>query len=109
MKFIKTAFALMVFGAALAFPAVAQETGEMDAKERFEFEQRVRDYILANPEIIAQAIQILNDRADAASRESSKQALLKNRELLLNDPLSIVLGNPEGDVTLVEFYDYRCP
>lgn len=109
MKFIKTAFALMVFGAALAFPAIAQETEEMDAKERFEFEQRIRDYILANPEIIAQAIQILNDRADAASRESNKQALLKNRELLLNDPLSIVLGNPLGDVTLVEFYDYRCP
>lgn len=109
MKFIKTAFALLVFGAALAFPAIAQETEEMDAKERFEFEQRVRDYILANPEIIAQAIQILNDRADAASRESNKQALLKNSDLLLNDPLSIVLGNPEGDVTLVEFYDYRCP
>lgn len=109
MNIFQKAFALMVFGAALAFPAIAQETEDQEAKERFEFEQRVRDYILANPEIIAQAIQILNDRADAASRESNKQALLKNRELLLNDPLSIVLGNPEGDVTLVEFYDYRCP
>lgn len=109
MKFIKTAFALMVFGAALAFPAIAQEAEDIEAKERFEFEQKVRDYILANPEIISQAIQILNERADAASKESTKQALLKNRALLLNDPLSIVLGNPNGDVTLVEFYDYRCP
>ncbi|MEE8294543.1 MAG: DsbA family protein [Sphingomonadales bacterium] len=109
MQFIKTVFTLFIFGAALAFPALAQETEDLDAKERFEFEQKVREFILANPEVIAEAIRILNERADAASKESTKLALLKNRELLINDPLSIVLGNPEGDVTLVEFYDYRCP
>lgn len=109
MKFFIKAFALIIFGAALTFPVIAEEAEDQETKERFEFEQKVKEYILANPEIIAQAIQILNDRADAASKESSKQALLKNRDLLLNDPLSIVLGNPNGDVTLVEFYDYRCP
>jgi len=89
--------------------SVAQEDADAEAIKRYEFEQLVKDYILNNPEIIAEAIRILNDRADAASRESTKQAILKNHDLLENDPLSVVLGNPEGDVTLVEFYDYRCP
>ena len=56
-KFFKI-IALVIFGVAFAFPAVSQEAEDLEAKERFEFEERVKEYILANPEIIAQAIQM---------------------------------------------------
>ncbi len=109
MSTVLKALVLVCFGMGLILPALADEAEDARVKEQFEFEQKVRDYILRNPEIIADAIKILNDRAETASKESSKQAIRKNHDLLNNDPLSIVLGNPKGDVTLVEFYDYRCP
>jgi protein-disulfide isomerase len=108
MKNLMNIFAVLAF-VFVGSTGFASENQTDEAQARYEFEQKVREYILANPEIIAEAIQILNDRAEAASRESTKQAIIKNRALLENDPLSIVLGNPNGDVTLVEFYDYRCP
>ena len=93
----------------LALPlgtSVAEEKAELT---KAEIEDIVRNYILENPEIIAQAVMILQDREEVRAREETKVALAKNHDLLYDDPLSIVLGNPEGDVTLVEFYDYRCP
>lgn len=112
MKIFKFFLGLFLFSALAQTPAYAQNekaAAEAEAKAQYEFEEKVREFILSNPEIIGEAIRILNERAEAASRESTKKALAENRELLEQDPLSIVLGNPEGDVTLVEFYDYRCP
>ena len=88
-------------------PGAAAE--EVDITSTEQIEQIVRDYLLEHPEIIAEAITILQNRAEADAREASMAALHKNRDLLEHDPLSIVEGNPEGDVTLVKFYDYRCP
>lgn len=90
----------------IAAPAAAQT---FDENQKREIEDIVRDYILENPEIIAEAVKILQERADNAQLESTRQAIIENRDLLENDPLSIVLGNPDGDITIVELYDYRCP
>jgi protein-disulfide isomerase len=73
------------------------------------FEQRVRDYLLANPEVIMEALQILQERRRAAEADGLRRAIVERREELLNDPAAPVGGNPAGDVTLVEFFDYNCP
>lgn len=71
------------------------------------FGQRVRDYLLANPEVIVEAVERLEARRRAAV-ETEGQATLKSRaEQVFCDPASPVGGNPEGDVTLVEFFDYN--
>src|SRR5260370_31115735 len=73
------------------------------------FEQRVRDYLLKSPEVIMEAVQRLETRSRAAE-ESEAQAALKSRaDEVFRDQASPVGGNPAGDVTMVEFFDYNCP
>ncbi|NNK79024.1 MAG: DsbA family protein [Litoreibacter sp.] len=75
-------------------------------------EDRVRelvlDTILENPEVIMQAIDILRARDAEAQKAQAAQTMTSQREALERDPNAPVLGNPDGDVTLVEFFDYNC-
>jgi protein-disulfide isomerase len=74
-----------------------------------EFERRVRNYILNNPEIIMEAARRFEQRQRAAD-ESEATAVLKARaDEIFRDKDSPVGGNPNGTVTLVEFFDYNCP
>ena len=93
----------------LALSPYAAFAGEVEALNKEQIEEIVRNYILENPEIITEAVFILQEREEQRTREAAQVALANNHDLLFNDELSIVVGNPEGDVTLVEFYDYRCP
>lgn len=73
------------------------------------FEQRVRAYLVENPEVILEALQGLEERRRTAELGQVQTAIRSQAEELLNDPASPVGGNPNGDVTLVEFFDYNCP
>ena len=68
----------------------------------------VREYLLEHPEVIEEAILSLNAKRQAAKAARARDALMKNRAALVGHPMSPVSGNPEGDVTLVEFFDYQC-
>src|SRR5690606_36261478 len=68
----------------------------------------VREYILENPDIITEAVQILQQREDD-EQKAKQQATLKERHKELFEPSEgTILGNPKGDVTIVEFFDYNC-
>jgi protein-disulfide isomerase len=69
----------------------------------------VRDYLLTNPEVILEAIQNLEQRQRIAERTDAQAAIATHRDELLNSPASPVGGNPQGDVIVVEFFDYNCP
>jgi protein-disulfide isomerase len=94
--------------AALAAPAQAGDVTEMTDGERAAFRAEVRAYLLENPEVLAEAIEVLNQREAAAAAESDAALVQAHAEALFNDPASWVGGNPEGDITVVEFTDYRC-
>ena len=68
----------------------------------------VREYLLEHPEVIEEAIRALSARRQADQAARTRDALVKNRVALIGHPMSPVSGNPEGDVTLVEFFDYQC-
>ena len=76
-------------------------------------EDQVRDLVLdtirANPQIVVEALQILELEQQKAEAAAAKVALADQRALLENDPNAPVIGNPQGDVTVVEFFDYNCP
>ena len=76
-------------------------------------EDRVKELVLEaireNPEIVLEAVQIIEQRKQESLAAASAEALLEYRDLLENDPNAPVLGNPDGDVTVVEFFDYNCP
>jgi protein-disulfide isomerase len=76
-------------------------------------EDRVRELVLEtireNPEIVMEAVAILESRQAEAQAASQAEVLARERGTLERDPNAPVLGNPEGDVTVVEFFDYNCP
>ncbi len=74
-----------------------------------EFEQRVEAYILNNPEIIFEAVERLQARSRDAEASDAEAALKARADEVFHDSANPVGGNPDGDVTLVEFFDYNCP
>jgi protein-disulfide isomerase len=106
---------VVLMGAALWFIAdpslrgTSQISGAQSNVPTDEFERRVRAYLLENPEVIVEAMQRFEDRQRAADANEAKSILKSRAEELLRDLASPVGGNPQGDVTLVEFFDYNCP
>ena len=92
----------------LAAPATAFDLSAMTDAERQQFRDEVRAYLLENPEIILEAIQILDERRAQAAADSDAAIIAHYGELIFDDGFSHVAGNPEGDVTVVEFLDYKC-
>ena len=97
--------------AALAQQSTAAGNGATAAEQldRADVEQIVRDYLLAHPEIIVEALQSFDERRQLAAAERRREAIVAHRDALERSPTSPVVGNPDGDVTVVEFFDYRCP
>ncbi|MEP2707907.1 MAG: DsbA family protein [Roseibium sp.] len=83
-------------------PAVAQEI------DRGEIEKIVRDYLLENPQVITEALSELERREQAAEVAARQQVLSDSSDILFNSTRQVVLGNPEGSIALVEFFDYNC-
>lgn len=99
---------LAVAAVALAVLSPAVQAQSVPAEQRQAIEQVVREYLLAHPEVIVEAIEELQKRERADDDRKAKQGLAQNKSKLFNDPTSPVAGNPKGDVTLVEFFDYQC-
>ena len=94
--------------AAAAVPAALAQSPPLSDPQKKAVEQIVRDYLIANPEIIQEAIVELERRQQEAQKTAQKSALQTERATLLQSPRGNVVGNVSGDVTLVEFFDYNC-
>jgi protein-disulfide isomerase len=73
-----------------------------------EVEKIVRDYIVNNPEVLMEAMSNLQAKEENAQREKLSSGVAKFSKDLFENPVDFVAGNPKGDVTIVEFFDYRC-
>lgn len=80
--------------------------GEMSQDQ---LDQRIHDYILAHPEVLVQALQSLDERQREADAAQAKETLKSRANDIFQDKQSPVGGNAQGNVTLVEFFDYNCP
>ncbi|MGD1878927.1 MAG: DsbA family protein [Kiloniellaceae bacterium] len=91
--------------------APAESTGEapFSTGEQNAIESLVRQYLLDHPEIVVEALQLYEQQQKAREAERLSAAIAEEAEALTADPTAPVIGNPEGDITLVEFFDYRCP
>ncbi len=95
----------------VAAPVNAQDdqASNFTPAEEEAIRQLVRDYLLTNPEVLIEAAQAYRERQQEIQQQQARQTLVSRREELDRDPDSPVLGNPDGDVVVVEFFDYRCP
>lgn len=92
----------------LAAPAAATDLDNLTGAERDAFRAEVRAYLLDNPEVLMEAIAVLEQRQAEAEGERDAMAVSANADALFSSAFDVVLGNPEGDITVVEFMDYQC-
>jgi len=108
--------ALIIGGALLAAGAttpariaVPAATASSDTGDKGAFGKRVRDYLMANPEVLVEAMQELERRQDSQRDTVAQKAIQQHKSELLADPESPTGGNINGDVIVVDFNDYQCP
>jgi protein-disulfide isomerase len=104
MRRLALTFALILSSGA----ASAEGLADMTDAERQAFRAEVKAYLLENPDVIVEAMDVLQQREDAAAAERDTQLLQTNSPALFSSPSDWVGGNPSGDITVVEFMDYRC-
>jgi protein-disulfide isomerase len=104
---------VLALALALATPALAQ-TAPAPAAAPFTDAQRsaiegiIKDYLIKNPDVLQEALAESEKRQVETQRLAQAAALKESRDLLVNGKHDVVAGNPTGDVTLVEFFDYNC-
>ena len=96
-------FSVMMLG---LFPAA--NAAEFNDGQRQEMESIIKDYLLSHPEILQEMSQILEQKQKQAEDEQRKDGLVKNADQIFRDKADFVAGNPDGKVTMVEFFDYNC-
>ena len=94
--------------AALMLAAVPVRAQTFSEPQRAEIERIVKEYLIAHPEVLQEAISELEKRQTAAEAERHRAGIKAHSEALFNSPRQVTLGNLQGDVTLVEFFDYNC-
>src|SRR5260370_38501950 len=98
--------ALLLLLLAATLPARADDPSPAEAAK---IQEIVRDYLRQHPEIIVDALKEYQRQQETQKVEETRQTIAALKGQLLNDPTSPVGGNPNGDVTGVEFFDYHCP
>jgi protein-disulfide isomerase len=86
----------------------AVRADEFSAPQRGEIEKIVRDYLVSHPEVLQEAMTELDKRQSAAEAEKHKDVVKQQAATLFSSPRQVNLGNPQGNVTFVEFFDYNC-
>lgn len=104
MKF-KSLVTISLLGATLSAPTFAANTLTADQKK--EVQSIVHDYLVSNPEVLVEASQALQQKQQLSMQEKAKESITSNAKQLFTQTLAVA-GNPKGDVTLVEFFDYQC-
>jgi protein-disulfide isomerase len=93
---------------ALGASAAPAHAENFSAPQRTEIEKIIKDYLLAHPEVLQEAMAELEKKQQVAETEKARSAIKNHSDALFNSPRQVVLGNPQGDVTFVEFFDYNC-
>lgn len=88
-------------------PLVAPQTA-FSAEQRGAIEQIVREYLLAHPEILMDVSKELENRQAAQQAALAKKVIFDKKAAIFQAPTDFVAGNPKGDITVVEFFDYNC-
>ena len=97
------AAAVLALSMGVAAPAMA-----LDAKQKEEIGQFIKEYLIQNPEIMLDVQNALQAKQEAQRTQASSEAVAANKKAIFSDAGDMILGNPKGDVTVVEFFDYNC-
>jgi protein-disulfide isomerase len=108
MRFPKSLAAALAAGLVFAGAATAFAGDAFTAQQKTDIEKIIHDYLVQKPEVIREAIDELKKKEDAAEVAMREKTLHDQGDKITRSPNQAVVGNPNGDVTLVEFFDYNC-
>lgn len=109
--FAKTAFSLAMLTLVSA-PFAATSSASVSPQEREKIEAVVHDYLLRKPEVMIEVMQVLQKKQYAKAEQTiqqTQQTAGTFAKALFQQKSDPVIGNPNGQVTVVEFFDYQCP
>ena len=110
MNLIKTALVAVIGGcvgaSALEGYRYAMQRGA--SPQTAQLQSVIRDYIVSHPEVLQEAMAEFEKRQQVAETEKARTAVKNHSDAIFNSPRQVVIGNREGDITLVEFFDYNC-
>lgn len=98
----------LALAAAVVLSASASRAGDLTNEQKDQLGKFIHDYVVSHPEIIKEAAEELDRRDKAAETADREKTMAGEAAKLFNSPNQSVVGNPDGDVTLVEFFDYNC-
>src|SRR6195256_872776 len=97
-----------LFALALGSAPLSASAQSFSDTQRGDIETIVRNYLIAHPEVLEEAMAELSNPKAAADTEKHEASVAKNAEKIFNSPRGVTIGNKDGDVTFVEFFDYNC-
>jgi protein-disulfide isomerase len=109
MKFaVRPLAAALLTGAFALLAALPAQAQSFSPAQRGEIERIMRDYLLSHPELLQEVLAEMEKRQAVADAEKHRAGVQEHAATIFSSPRQITLGNPQGDVTVVEFFDYNC-
>lgn len=91
----------------MASQALVADSPALSEEQREQFHTIIHDYLVKHPEVLIEVSQALQQKQELAMQENIRKAFVENSDAILNEKTTVG-GNPKGDVTLIEFFDYQC-
>ncbi len=107
MRFLRLLAPALIALAAIGAPTVTSAQSFTDA-QRSDIEAIIKNYLVSHPEVLEEAMTELSKHQAAAEAQKHEESIAKNANAIFNSPRGVTLGNKDGDVTFVEFFDYNC-
>jgi protein-disulfide isomerase len=98
-----------LFAALALLPLRPAAAAEFTPDQKKEIEGIIKDFLANHPDLLMQALRDADEKLKSEAKDKAAQVLADHRQQVFDDPQSPSAGNPKGDITLVEFFDYRCP
>jgi len=108
MRFCFRPFAAVLIVGALALPSSMAGAQSITPAQRGEIETIIKEYLLSHPELLQEVMVELEKRQTTAEAEKHRNAVKEHAATIFNSPRQVTVGNPQGDVAVVEFFDYNC-
>ena len=99
----------VVCGLIAAAPIGSARAAETAPAQRQDIDAMIHDYLMQHPDVLVAALRAAEDKLSRDTDAKASQAVAQNRHQIFDDPATPVGGNPQGNATIVEFFDYRCP
>jgi protein-disulfide isomerase len=106
---LRVFFIFLAFGVLAVVPPRPLAAAEITPEQRRAIEGIIHDYLMQNPDVLIEALREAEAKASSDAEAKAVLVLRDRRREIFDDPATPVGGNPQGDVAIVEFFDYRCP